>query len=121
MGYLHHARYFEYFEMGRTELLRSNGLSYREMEQNGFFYVVAKLECRYKAPAHYDDVLTLITRTEKFTRVRVDHLYRLERAGKLLCEAGSTLVCVGPDGRPLPLPEDLYNTLAGMAPPPTNG
>ena len=51
MGYLHHSRYFQYFEMGRVELLRSLGHSYAEMERQGILFVVVKVECRYKAPA----------------------------------------------------------------------
>ena len=115
MGYLHHAQYFVYFEQGRTELLRQSGVRYRDMEARGIFYVVARLECRFRAPARYDDLLTLTTTTTRLTPVRVEHRYDLRRDGQLLAEAGSTLVCVGRDGRPLPLPDDLYNQLAGVA------
>jgi len=112
MGYLHHANYFVYFEVGRTELLRRNGLRYRDMEGRGLFYVVAKIECRFRAPARYDDLLTLTTTTERFTRVRVDHRYELKRDGTLLTEASSTLVLVGRDGRPTTLPEEWYHALS---------
>lgn len=111
MGYLHHAQYFVYFEIGRTELLRVNGLCYADMERMGMFYVVARLECRFRAPARYDEQLTLTTTTERMTRVRVDHAYRLSRAGLVLAEAASTLALVGRDGRPMPLPDDLFERL----------
>lgn len=114
MGYLHHARYFVYFEIGRTELLRKGGLCYRDLESMGLFYVVVKLECRFRAPARYDDVLRLVTATERFTPVRVDHSYRIFRDNALLAEAASTLACVGRDGRPTPLPDDVYNVLTGL-------
>ncbi|MBU0638356.1 MAG: acyl-CoA thioesterase [Planctomycetes bacterium] len=113
MGYLHHARYFVLFEMGRTELLRQAGIRYRDMETRDLFYVVARLDCRFRAPAHYDDLLTLTTTTERLTRVRVDHRYDLKRDGQLLAEAHSTLVLVGRDGRPTVLPDDLHDTLVG--------
>lgn len=113
MGYLHHANYFVYFEIGRTELLRRNGLTYREMEERGFFYVVAKLECRFRAPARYDDQLTLTTTTSRLTPFRVDHTYRVTRGDTLLAEAGSTIVCVGRTGKPVPLPDDIYAALGG--------
>ena len=119
MGYLHHAQYFVYFEQGRTELLRLNGVRYRDMEERGILYVVARLECRYRAPARYDDLLTLTTTTERLTAVRVEHSYRLVREERLLAEGRSTLVSVGRDGRPLALPDELYNRLAGVAVPPT--
>ena len=111
MGYLHHAQYLVYFEMGRTELLRANGLCYRDMEQLGLFYVVARLDCRFRAPAHYDDVLTLTTSTTKLSPVRVDHHYELRRDGQLLTEGNSTLVLVDRNGRPTALPDDLYAVL----------
>jgi acyl-CoA thioester hydrolase len=118
MGVLHHAQHFVYFEQGRTELLRLNGVRYRDMEERGIFYVVARLECRYRAPARYDDLLTLTTTTERLTPVRVEHGYRLTREDRLLAEGHSTLVSVGRDGRPLALPDDLYQRLTGVAAPP---
>ena len=62
MGYLHHSRYLQYFEMGRVELLRSAGHSYADLERDGVFFVVVKADCRYKAPATYDEELTLTAR-----------------------------------------------------------
>ncbi len=62
MGYLHHANYLNFFEMGRTELLRAAGGSYREVEEQGLFIVVVKIEVRYRAPARYDDELTVKTK-----------------------------------------------------------
>ncbi len=53
MGLLHHANYFVYFEMGRTEMLRASGGTYREMEQAGIFIVVVEADCRYHRPARY--------------------------------------------------------------------
>ncbi|MGD8450749.1 MAG: thioesterase family protein [Phycisphaerae bacterium] len=118
MGYLHHARFAVFFEMGRTELLRRNGVSYRDLEQRSVYYVVARLECRFRAPARYDDLVTLTTTTERLSGVRVDHSYRLRRGEQLLAEASSTLACVGRDGRPTPLPDDVYDMLTGVAPRP---
>jgi acyl-CoA thioester hydrolase len=114
-GYLHHSRYFVYFEIGRTELLRKNGVAYRDMEERKLYYVVAALSCRFRAPAFYDDMLALTTRTEKMSRVRVDHSYRLMRGDVLLAEASTTLVLVGEDGRPCSLPDELYDRLTGAA------
>ncbi len=118
MGYLHHARWFYYFEMGRTELLRQNGVRYRDLEQRRVYYVVVRLECRFRAPARYDDVLTLTTSTQRLSPIRVDHAYRVRRGETLLAEASSTLACVGPDGRLTPLPDDVYDILTGVAPRP---
>src|SRR5436190_167567 len=81
MGLLHHANYLVYFEQGRTELLRSRGLSYKDLEDQGFLLVLTKLEVRYRAPARYDELLTLRTTVVKTTAVRIDHRYELLRAG----------------------------------------
>lgn len=107
MGYLHHSRFFQYFEMGRVELLRSCGFSYAELERQGIFFVVVKVECRYKAPARYDEELSLTTRVVKQTHVRIDHAYELRRGEALLAEAATTIACVGRDGQLQPIPEAL--------------
>ncbi len=108
MGYLHHAKYFEYLELARTELLRQSGICYRELEEKGVFFVVAKFEIRYKGPVRYDDIVTIETSIERTTRTRIDHLYRVLNNKTVVTEAASTLACVGRDGRPIVMPEDLW-------------
>ncbi len=119
MGLLHHAKYLEYLELARTELLRVAGPSYRELEEAGVFFVVAKLDIRYKAPIRYDDLVTVRTRVERTTRTRVDHAYDLYVNGTLCTEAHSTLACVGRDGRPILMPENLWPQEQSDAPPAT--
>ena len=108
MGYLHHSKFFEYLEMGRTELLRQTGVSYRELEARGVLFAVANIECRFKAPAHYDDELVLTTRIERITYVRIDHAYVLRRRETIICEATSTLACIDRDGRLSQIPDELF-------------
>lgn len=107
MGLLHHANYLVYFEQARTELLRDSGVSYRDLEDQGFLLVLTKVEVRYLRPARYDDVLTIRTHVERVTFVRIDHRYEVLRDGELLAEGRSTLACVDRDGRPQALPELL--------------
>ena len=107
MGLLHHANYIVYFEMGRTELLRKRGMTYRAMEDGGHLLVIVDLGCKYKRPAYYDDLLTLRTTVERVTHVKIIHKYELRRDGQLLAEGHSTLACVDRDGRPQALPESL--------------
>lgn len=104
MGLLHHANYLVYFEQARTELLRVRGRTYKDMEDEGFFLVVAKLEVKYKAPAHYDDVLTVRTAVTKTSPIRIEHKYEVVRDGTVLAEATSTLACVGRDGKLCAMP-----------------
>ena len=107
MGLLHHANYLVYFEQGRTELLRSCGLTYKELEDQGFLLVLSKIEVRYRSPARYDDLLTLKTSVVRTTAVRIDHRYELFRDATLLAEGSSTLACVDRDGRLQELPAFL--------------
>lgn len=110
MGFLHHAQYFVYFEQGRTEMLRAQGLNYREIEDAGYFLVVVKLECRFRQPARYDDLLRLRTIHLRTTPVRIEHRYELYRGDDLLCEAASTLACVDRQGKLQAVPEVLQRT-----------
>jgi acyl-CoA thioester hydrolase len=107
MGFLHHSKFFEYFEMGRTELLRQAGIRYRDLEARGVLFAVVKVACQFKAPAHYDDELVLTTRVEKMTHVKIEHAYILRRGDTVLCEASSTLACIDRKGRLIAIPEEL--------------
>ena len=107
MGLVHHANYLVYFEEGRTELLRAQGLSYRDIEDQGFFLVLTKLQVRYKSPAYYDDLLTLRTSVVRTTLVKIEHKYELMRGGVLLAECETTLGCVDRQGKVQPLPANL--------------
>ena len=65
--------------LARAELLRLAGYAYRDLEAQGVLFAVARVECRFRAPGRYDDVLTLTTRIERMTRARIDHSYVLRR------------------------------------------
>ena len=107
MGYLHHSKYFEYFEVGRTELLRQAGFRYRDLEKRGILFVVTKVDCKFRRPACYDDDLKLKVRITRQTTVRIDHAYELYRDGVLLTEAATTLACVDREGNVIPIPEEM--------------
>lgn len=107
MGYLHHSRFLQYFEMGRVELLRSLGVAYADLEKTGVFFVVTKAEIKYRAPARYDDELTLITEVKRQGLVRIDHEYRLLRGTTLLAEGATTIACVDRQGQVQQIPESL--------------
>ena len=107
MGYVHHSIYPVWFEMGRTELLRERGLRYRDLEEQGYLLVVAKLSLTYRRPARYDDQLTLTTTIARQTAVRIEHRYEVHRDHELLTTAESTLACVNRSGVLVPLPSVL--------------
>jgi len=107
MGFVHHSRYLQYFEMGRVELLRAQGFSYADLERKGTLFVVVKASLQYKAPARYDELLTLKTRIVKQTTVRIDHAYELYRDGTLLAEGQTTIACVDRQGQLQAIPAEL--------------
>lgn len=107
MGYLHHSRYLQYFEIGRIELLRSRGVSYADMERDGVFFVVVKAQLAYKRPARYDDLVDLTTTETRRTHVKIEHDYELRRDGVLLATGTTTIACVDRDGRPRQIPGDF--------------
>ena len=109
MGLLHHANYLEYFEQARTELLRTHHGAYKELEDQGYYLVIAKVEIKYKSPAHYDDVLTIRTTVTRTTPIRIEHKYEVFREGALICEGATTLACVDRDGKLQAMPEWLVS------------
>ncbi|MBI4716224.1 MAG: acyl-CoA thioesterase [Planctomycetes bacterium] len=108
MGYLHHAKYWEYFEQARTELLRRHGVRYRDLEREGVLFVVYKAACTYLSPIRYDDVACVTVRVARTTRTRVDHTYDITVDGVRTTTASTTLACVGRDGRPILMPDKLW-------------
>lgn len=109
-GVVHHSVYPIWFEMGRTELLRANGVAYADVEQDGVFFVVAELRIRYRRPAMYDEKLQLRTTCSAVTTCKVEHTYRLTRArdGLLLAEGSTVLACVDAQGKVCRLPKFMY-------------
>ncbi len=107
MGLLHHANYFVYFELARTEMLRSRGVSYKDVEDSGHFLVIIEIGCKFKKPAFYDDLLTIRTTVARVTHVKIVHEYKVLRDGELLAEGHSTLACVNREGKPQALPAIL--------------
>ena len=107
MGVVHHTAYPVWLEMGRTELLRATGQSYREFEAAGIFLAVIELRVTYRRPARYDDLLTLRTTLGGTSRVKIDHAYELYRGEELLATASTTLACLDRTGRAIALPETI--------------
>ncbi len=105
IGFLHHANYFVYFEMGRTELLRAAGGNYRNMERDGLFVVVVKADCHYHRPARYDDLLKVRTTVTRVGAAKIEHEYRVSRDGELLAVGHTVLALVDRGGNVQPVPE----------------
>jgi acyl-CoA thioester hydrolase len=95
MGIVYYGNYATYLEQGRTEWLRDMGFSYKWMEDNGIHLPVVELNIKYKAPARYDDVLTITTCLKKIRCYRIDFIYKIHnQEGQLLLTGETSLVFV---------------------------
>lgn len=111
-GRVHHANYFTYFELGRTELLRAAGYDYRRLEELGYLLVVHEIRCVYHQPAAFDDLLRVRTTTVSARGASIEHRYEVFRDATLLAEGHSVLACVNRDGRVTRLPRFLFTGAA---------
>jgi acyl-CoA thioester hydrolase len=109
MGVVYYANYFVWFEVGRTDLLRASGWSYREMEHDGFSLPVIEAHCDYRRSARYDDELEVRTAGTLVSPVRIRFDYELARAadGGVLANGHTVHASLDPGGRPRRLPERL--------------
>ncbi|MEP6945960.1 MAG: thioesterase family protein [Acidobacteriota bacterium] len=101
MGIVHHSNYLIWFEVARSELCRARGFSYKEMEEeSGALLVVAECYIRYKAPAHYEDLLTIRAKVTEIRSRSMRFFYEVRRGSdvKLLAE-GETLHVVTDTGK----------------------
>src|SRR5262245_20708249 len=107
MGVVYYANYLVWFEVGRTDLLREAGWSYREMELEGFSLPVIEVQCVYKQPARYDDTLEVRTTGTLVSPVLVRFDYELVTApdGATRATGYTVHATLGRDGRPCRLPE----------------
>lgn len=118
MGVAYHANYLVWCEIGRTDLIRTLGPSYAEMEQEGLRLAVAEATLRYSAPARYDDELVVETRLERVQSRFVTFSYRIVlenpagagKTGTLLATATTVLVSIDNDGRTRVMPEHVRET-----------
>ncbi|MEE2797657.1 MAG: thioesterase family protein [Planctomycetota bacterium] len=104
---VHHGNYLTYFEMGRTEMLRAQGYTYKAFEDAGLFMVVAEATCRYLAAAEYDDLLILRTYVGKISAASIRHTYELVRGKRIIATGETLVVCVDSDGKIRKLPDWL--------------
>lgn len=113
MGYVYYGRYAEFYEIGRTELIRLLGMTYRDMESRGILLPVVKLVTRYIRPAAYDELITIRTVLRSMPTARITFFHEiLNEAGDLINEAEVHLVFTDSvSRRPVRPPKDLLNAL----------
>ena len=114
MGIVYYANYFVWFEVGRTDLLRHAGWSYREMETDGIVLPVVEAHCEYRQSARYDDELEIKTTGAQLSSVRVRFDYEVVRTSDVAVLAAGHTVHASLDrtGKPQRLPERIRSLLA---------
>lgn len=117
MGRAHHVQFFTWLEMARLELLRSLGISYKEMEDEGLFFVVAETSCRYSKAVEFDDHLKIYPVIVDQSKHVVKFEYEIKSDEKaktevLIAKAKTTLVAVDKTGKIADIPEKYQLKLA---------
>lgn len=114
MGYCYYGNYAQYFEVGRVETLRSLGMSYKRMEQQGVLLPVSEFQVKFKAPAFYDDELTILTKIISLKGVRIYFEYEIfNQKKKQISTATTTLVFVDKETMsPIQVPENFKKIIA---------
>lgn len=111
MGVVYHANYLTWFEIGRTEMIRSLGMTYQSMEARGLLLPVIEADLKFKQPAKYDDVVTLYTGMTELTHLRLHFAYEVKRGEELLVTGSTRHVWVNRDFKPTRIDReapDLY-------------
>jgi len=113
MGYCYYGNYAQYFEVGRVEAMRSLGMSYRAMEEQGVMLPVSNFNVNYFAPAKYDDELTITTTISLLKGARLFFDYTIHNEnGDLVSDAQTTLVFVNKETmRPIKAPDSFLELI----------
>jgi acyl-CoA thioester hydrolase len=112
MGVVYYANYLVWFEVGRTELLRALGWTYREMEAAGYSLPVISVACQYHRPARYDDDLEVVTTGAWLSPVRLAFDYEILRGEARIVSGRTEHASLNPKGRPIRLPERVREYFA---------
>lgn len=113
MGMAYHANFLRWFEIGRTEMFRFLGLSYKQIEQRGVYLPVAEVQCRFMAPVYYDDILVIETCLDRTVKGGMKFDYTLSVEGRNgTCARGFTKhACVDRDGRVVRPPAFIWEAV----------
>jgi len=112
MGMVYYANYLIWMEVGRSDYCRQCGFSYRDLEREEKAYLaVAEANCRYRAPARYDDEILVETEITRFDRRMLEFSYRIKNGATLLAEGRTLHVVIGPDGKPKSMPQRYLELL----------
>lgn len=126
MGIVHHSNHAKYFERGRVEFLRLVDLGYSKIVERGFHFPLTEMQIQYKRPLNFDDVIVVESTISELTRIRMNFRYKIFKVesqdflsrmtgrgieGAPLVTAQTFHCCVNEKGRPVEMPEDLFESL----------
>jgi acyl-CoA thioester hydrolase len=112
MGITYHGKYFEWFEVGRTEMLREIGFPYTQLEKEGFGLPVIEAHCRYHRAATYDQLLRVVSTVKALPRVTIRIDYKIYNdTQELLVDGYTTHPFIGKAGKPVRAPKSLLEVL----------
>ncbi|MDR0956524.1 MAG: acyl-CoA thioesterase [Endomicrobium sp.] len=111
MGMVYYANYLLFFERGRTELLRDIGLEYKIIEERGFYFPVIHAECKYIAPAKYDDLIIIETKLFEITPASIVCSYKVKCNEKILVTGNTKHPFVNKMFKPVRFPKDIKELL----------
>lgn len=114
MGVVYHSNYFIWFEVGRNEFFRENGISYRELEDMGIIFPVINCASDFLHPARYDDIVTITTWIEEIQGIRVRLAYTAEVGGTLLAKGETMHVFASDEGRLLRMGKEFPEVWAAL-------
>lgn len=109
MGVVYYANYFVWFEVARTDYLRSIGVSYKDFEKKGMFLMVASASCEYKSPATFDDIVRIQTWIPKLKNSSLKFEHKLFIGEKLIATGESVHVFTNAAGKPIRIPDEIRN------------
>jgi acyl-CoA thioester hydrolase len=114
-NHIYHSRYLDLLEAARGEFLRSLGQTVLALQDTDYIFPVIEARLVYKAPARYDDLLTIEVSPSLVERVRLNFFHRiLNQDGKLLLEAETFHCCTSRDDKPKRLPAELVGKLQSL-------
>jgi acyl-CoA thioester hydrolase len=114
MGVVYHGSYLPWFEVGRTTLLKENGLPYRELEAQGYMLPVIELGTKFFKPALYDDTVTIITRLQERPLLRIRLDYEVRRGEELLCTGFTIHAFINKAGEPVRPPAHFTEKMRAL-------
>ena len=111
MGFVYNAEYLHYFERSRSEYIRSRGMSYAEFEKRGCLLPVREAYCRYRHPAHYDELLYIRAGISEWKKASLTFVYEIYNEDKstIITEGRTEHACIDRSGRPVRMPEWMLN------------